>query len=494
MEEYFLGGRRIQGWVIGLSLVGTSISSITFLAYPGDAFKTAWLRFLPNLMLPVAVIIAARYFMPFFRRGSTATAYEYLEDRFGPPIRLYGAVAFIIAQTVRVSLVLYLVSLVLQEITGLSAIWCIVIGGGVVAAYTVIGGIDAVIWTDVIQTVVLIVGGIACLAVILLALPGGFEQLIEIASRDGKLAFAELREGRLEPVSWGISLQSKTVTMMLLIGLMSWLTEYSSNQNTVQRFCASASDKEARKAVYICAAVSLPTWAFFMFLGTALYVFFQVFPTVETSEMLTGARSAEEVMPFFIAQYLPYGLVGLVIAATLAAAMSSLDSSINAISAVTMFDILRKYLKTDLTEQSKVRVAQGVATVSALLMVSGAILLTEAETKTLQDTATILTSLLAGGLLSIYGIGFFTRRGDHRHILFGIAGTMSFTLWAMLSARDLIPHGWQFPADLYYAGLLGNVVMFLLAYGLSYLLMSNNNTDGLTVWSPPPLPTGSPDR
>ena len=158
-EEYFLGGRRFKGWVIGLSLVGTSISSITFLAYPGDAFKTAWLRFLPNLMLPVAVLITAKYFLPFLRRNNTTTAYEYLEFRFGPSIRVYGAVAFIVAQVVRVSLILYLVSLVLQEITGLDATLCILIAGMVVSAYTIIGGIDAVIWTDVIQTLVLLLGG-----------------------------------------------------------------------------------------------------------------------------------------------------------------------------------------------------------------------------------------------------------------------------------------------------------------------------------------------
>jgi SSS family solute:Na+ symporter len=101
-EEYFVGGRSFSGWVIGLSLVGTSISSITFLAYPGDAFKTSWLRFVPNLMLPIGILFAAYFFLPFFRRGKVTSAYEYLEDRFGPSVRVYGAIAFIIAQIVRV--------------------------------------------------------------------------------------------------------------------------------------------------------------------------------------------------------------------------------------------------------------------------------------------------------------------------------------------------------------------------------------------------------
>ncbi|MCK5665356.1 MAG: hypothetical protein KAI17_17835, partial [Thiotrichaceae bacterium] len=207
-EEYFVGGRSFSGWVIGLSLVGTSISSITFLAYPADAYKTAWLRYLPNLMLPFAIFIAAYVFLPFFRRGNTITAYEYLENRFGPSIRVYAALTFIIGQLVRISLILYLLSLLIHELTGLSAITSIVLGGIFVAFYTIIGGIDAVIWTDVLQTIVLMIGGLICLFIIINALPGGLNQIISVASEHGKLAFAELNsQGQLEPVKWSLSLQ-----------------------------------------------------------------------------------------------------------------------------------------------------------------------------------------------------------------------------------------------------------------------------------------------
>ena len=121
-EEYFVGGRSYKGWVIGLSMVGTSINSVTFLAYPADGFKTAWLRFLPNLMLPVGIIIAAYIFLPFFRRTKTTSAFEYLEHRFGPSVRVYGAVTFIIGQLIRLSLILFLLSLLMHEITGFSPI------------------------------------------------------------------------------------------------------------------------------------------------------------------------------------------------------------------------------------------------------------------------------------------------------------------------------------------------------------------------------------
>lgn len=483
-EEYFLGRRSFKGWVIGLSLVGTSISSITFLAYPGDAYKTAWLRFLPNLMLPLAVIIAVYFFLPFFRRGKTTTAYEYLEHRFGPSIRVYGASAFIIAQLARVSMILYLVSLVLQEMTGYNASWCILLAGLLVAIYTIIGGIEAVIWTDVIQTIVLLVGGVICLVVILDYLPGGLSEVVSTAVSAGKLGFSELTPNGLETVSWNLTLNSKTGTMMLLIGLTSWLTEYSSNQNTVQRFCASKSDAEARKAMIICAALSLPIWAFFMFLGTALYVFFQIFPTEPAMQILAGDRKAEEILPYFVMNYLPAGLVGLVLAAALAAAMSSLDSSINAISTVSINDLYRRHLQPGKDDRHYLKVAKLIATVSGVVMIIGAIYLTEAETKTLQDTATIITSLLGGGLLAIYGVGFFMVRGNARHVWLGIAGTMVFTSWTLLSNNDVLPAFLSVPFDLYYTGLIGNLVMFICIYACSVLLSDKTeNLEGLTIWT-----------
>jgi SSS family solute:Na+ symporter len=481
-EEYFVGGRSIAGWVIGLSLVGTSISSITFLAYPADAYKTAWLRYLPNLMLPLAVIVAAYIFLPFFRRGQTMTAYEYLEDRFGPSIRVYGAVAFIVAQLVRISLILYLVSLLVQEITGLDAMTSIVIGGLFVGGYTIIGGIDAVIWTDVIQTIVLVLGGLLALWIIVDQLPGGLGQIFEVAGRDGKLAFSEWVDGEPRVIDWGLSLSTKTGTMMLLFGLTIWLTEYSANQNTVQRFCAASSDAEARRAMFICAGTSLPIWAFYMFLGTSLYVFFQAFPVTEAAEMLDGTRKAEQIFPYFINHYLPEGLAGMVIAAALAAAMSSLDSSINAISAVSIVDIYKRHVRPGRDDRHYLNAARLVTAVTSLFMIMGAWYLVEAETRTLQDMATILASILGGGLLSMYLIGFLTDRGDARSVWAGIIATMLFTTWTILSRNGFLPDAVSVPFDLYYTAIIGNVVMFIVVYILAHLFHTHRDLRGLTIW------------
>ncbi len=469
-EEYFVGGRSFSGWIIGLSLVGTSISSITFLAYPGDAFKTAWLRFVPNLMLPVGVLIAAIYFLPFFRRGHITSAYEFLEQRFGASVRVYGAVAFLSGQIVRISMILYLLSLVIHEISGLDVETCILLGGIFVAFYTIIGGIDAVVWTDVLQTIVLVAGGVACFWIIVDALPGGLNQIIDVAQTHGKLSFSELREGKLQSAPWDFSLHEKTVPMMLLIGLSAWLTEYSSNQNVIQRYCASKSNHEARKAMLVCVVSSVPIWAFYMFLGTSLFVFFQQFPSPSALEMLHGERPAEQILPFFIMNHMPAGFAGLVIAAALAAAMSSLDSSINAISTVWVVDIYRRHLKPNCRDSHYLKVAWLAATVTAVVMIAGADYLAHSSSKTLQDTATVLASLLAGGMLGLYLLGFFTQMKDATAVWVGIFCTALFTGWTILSKLRLLPQTLSVPFDLYYTGIIGNLIMFVVSYSVGHWL------------------------
>lgn len=468
-EEYFVGGRRFRGWVIGLSLVGTSISSVTFLAYPADAFKTGWLRYLPNLALPLALLMAARVFLPFFRRGNMTSAYEFLEQRFGPSVRVYGALAFIVAQLVRLAMILYLLSLLILQLVDVSPTVAIVAAGLFVGLYTVIGGIDAVIWTDVMQTVVLMIGGLLCIWVVVDALPGGLGQVFREAGAAGKFALAEWRDGEPQPVRWGLSLSEKTATMMLFIGLTNWLTEYSSNQNTVQRYCASRSTEEARRGLWVYLFTALPVWAFYMLLGTALWVFFQHFPDPMATAVLAGKEKAEAILPWFITEYLPAGLAGLVVAAALAAAMSSLDSSINSVTTVSIVDLYRRHLRTGRDDHHYLRVARAVAVAVTGLMILGALWLNGAHTHTLQDTSTILVSLFGGGMLGLYLLGFLSRRGDAHAAWWGIACTLIFTSWTVLTNEGMLPVALSAPFDLYYTGLIGNLVMFAVGYGAARL-------------------------
>src|SRR5262249_33588761 len=190
----------------------------------------------------------SRFFLRFYRDGRTTTAFEFLEARFGPSTRLYGALTFLVGQLLRISLILFLLGQLTHELTGLSPIASILVSGLFVRAYTAVGGIEAVVWPDVAETVVLTLGGAACFAVVVWKVPGGLPEILNTAWAHGKLSFADLgADGALHPTTLGLTLTRKSVSMMLLVGLGHWLTEYACNQNMVQKYCASASTREARR-------------------------------------------------------------------------------------------------------------------------------------------------------------------------------------------------------------------------------------------------------
>ena len=482
-EAYFLGNRNFPAWAIGLSLVGTSISSVSFLAYPADAYKTAWLRLVPAFTLPVAIVIASIWILPFFRQAGTTTAFEYLERRFGPGTRVYGGIAFIIAQILRVSLILYLVALLVHEFTAWHPYVCILVSGIFVAFYTVLGGIEAVVWTDVVQTCVLVVGGLLCLGIIVYRLPEGFGQIITEASEANKFALAEydVDAQSAKPTSWTFTFTHKTALMMLFVGFVNWMYEYTANQNVVQRYCASRSTSDARKAMWICCLSSIPLWTFFMFLGTALWVFYGAFPDERAAQMLTGEAKADQVLPFFILRELPIGAAGLVVAAILAAAMSSLDSSINAIATVSTVDLVKRHLAPDRDDAYYLRMARWIAVGASVLMVLGALIIYHTPDKTAQDTVNKLVAISAGGLLGLYLLGMCTHGRFSRAIGLAIVATVAFTTYRTAEGLGWVP---ALPIDAYYTGIVGHVLMFVVGFATGLALPGEKkDLANLTVWT-----------
>ncbi|MCH2202816.1 MAG: sodium/solute symporter [Fuerstiella sp.] len=486
-EAYFLGNRSFPGWAIGISLVGTSISSQSFLATPGDSFKISWIRYVFVVSFPVVIIVAAWLFLPFYRRTKTTSAFEYLERRFGPSTRLYGAAAFLFAQVIRVALVLYLLALVLHELTGMDLWLCIVMSGVFVSFYTVAGGIEAVVWTDVVQTIILAAGGVICLITVVSQLPGGLGEIISVGMADSKFQFAELMEdGSLRRTGWTFSMKDKTALMVVFVGLTHFMAEYACNQNVVQRYCASSSIREARKAMAWCCVASMIIWTFFTFLGTAFYVFFKRFPTVDTQNMLSGeaGAKAEQILPYFVMNHLPAGISGLVLAAVLAAAMSSLDSSLNAISTVSIVDIYRRHLVKGRDDRHYLLAARYIAIFASVLMVVGALVLAFSETSTINDTSIALSAIFSGGLLGLYLLGFLTTRGDGRAVGAAIACTIIWTAYLTLAKNEFLPPVLQPGIDSYYTGIIGHFVMFCIGYAGGWLLpRKTRDLTNLSVWT-----------
>lgn len=493
-EAYFVGNRSFPGWAIGLSMVGTSISSVTFMGYPADAFRTSYIRLIPQFTLPIVVLIASVFFLPFFRRTHVTTAYEYLEHRFGPKTRVYAGVAFIIGQCVRLTLITYLVSILFADLVGIDPNVAVIIGGTITAFYTVTGGISAVIWTDVVQTVVFVVGGLACLLTIVWNLPGGLGQIVHEGWINNKISTWDMtKEGVLAPTSWRFSLAERTGLMMVLYGFNNFLYEYSGNQNVVQKYCASESPAAARRAMWICVWSSLPIWTYFMFLGTALWVFFKVNGDPVAADILHQANGhkADEILGYFARHYLPPGFGGLVVAAVLAAAMSSLASCINAIATVTTVDIYQRHIKRDADGAHYLRVAFIMSMVASAVMIGGSLVMINSPNKTtLLDTATELSALTSLGLLGLYILGFFTKFGDGRAVGAAIAVTVAFSLYRTLEKLnatykwDVLPDWAKIPMDQYYTGFVANFIFFAVAAILgATIFRTRRDLTNLTVYT-----------
>lgn len=467
-EDYFVGNRAFRGWVIGLSMLSTSISSITFLAFPAAAFTLDWRQLVSNLMLPLTAVLAIIVFIPFFRRGNLTSAFEYLGDRFGPVARLYGTVSFLFLQIIRIGQILFLVAIPINLLTGMPILVTIVIVGIFIAFYTVIGGIEAVIWTDVMQAVVLWIGGLICLVWVINEIPGGFSQVLAIGESHQKFGM-----GGME---W--NLDERTFWTVALLGIFHFLAMYSSDQNIVQRYVASSSTYEARKATLIYSVVALPTWTMFFFIGTCLFVFYTLFPDTDINGL-----EADQVFPYFILTHIPAGVAGIIIAAVLAAGMSTLDSSINAIATVTVVDILKPYWLPGRSDQTYLRIARGIAIGVAVFMIGGAVFFSSIEKESINDLSWVVASVFGGCLVGLFMVGFFTTRVGYKAALVALLMAVVVNLYLGLSLTAWLPESLSMNIQAYWVGIIVNLLFIVLAYGLSFFIRNDKNLQGLTIWT-----------
>lgn len=468
-EQYFLGGRAFPGWVIGLSMLGTSISSVTFLAFPAAAYTLDWRQLVSNLALPLVAVLAILVFIPFFRRGHTTSAFEYLGDRFGTVPRLYGTFSFILLQVIRLGKVLFLMSIPISLMTGWNISVVIICVGVFISLYTIAGGIEAVIWTDVVQSVVLWFGGGLCFFTIVQQLPDGFSQILEVGTAHEKFNVG----------SFDFNLTERTFWTVALLGIVSWLTMYSSDQNVVQRYLAARSLREARKATAIYSVLAVLTWAFFFLLGTCVFVFYKVHPDAQVASL-----EADQVFPWFILTQVPAGLAGLVISGVMAAAMSSLDSSINAIATITTVDLLKPWLARGRSDRFYLNAARLIAVMASLLMVAGALLCSSIEKESMNDLSWIVASVFGGCLLGLFMTGFFTTRVDQTAASVGLVGAIFLNVYLGIGAAGWLPDRFTIPIHSYWIGIFVNAA-FLVIAGVVSLFRGSNQRDlrGLTVWT-----------
>ncbi|MEM0970151.1 MAG: sodium:solute symporter, partial [Verrucomicrobiota bacterium] len=279
-EGFMRAGGRLPGWVIGLSLFGTYLSSNTFIGVPGKAYAGNWNAFVFSLSIPIAILIAVRYFVPFSRRTGEISAYQHLEKRFGVWARLYAVCCYLLTQVARSATIMLGVSIGLQQVTGWNLATIILVAGILVTVYTLIGGIEAVIWTDAIQSLVLSLGALLVAALLLFGHPDGVSGALAVASQADKFSLG----------SWSLTdLATSTVWVVLVYGLFINLTNFGIDQNYIQRYHTAEDEKAARRSLWIGATLYVPVSLLFFFIGTLLFSYYHTRPEeVATIQAMAG--------------------------------------------------------------------------------------------------------------------------------------------------------------------------------------------------------------
>jgi SSS family solute:Na+ symporter len=438
MEAYSLGSRRVPGWAVGLSILGTYLSSISFLANPGKSYASDWRPFVFSLTLPICSWIAARWFIPFFRNKIQTTAYQHLEDRFGYWARAYAGCTLILLQIARVAVVLYLVALAMGQLLGWDVHIVILALGALTIAYTVAGGFEAVIWTDVVQSIVLIVGALACVVLLLVNIPGGWETVREVARQEDKFGLGEW--------DWDLTIQGFWV--IFLFGIVENLKNFGIDQNYVQRFLSAKSEKEARRSLWIGGLSYIPVSAIFFLIGTLLYVYYKTSPAADLPD------TPDRVFPFFIVTELPVGVTGIVVAAILAAGMSTLDSSLNTSATVWAVDFYKRRLRPDADDKALLRTTRWTTLVVGIVGTAAALLMTQA--KTVLDVWWAISAILGGGMLGLFLLGMLVRRAGGRAALAATVLGVLVTAWGTAATKWSVL---TFPLHPMMLGLLGTVII-----------------------------------
>jgi solute:Na+ symporter, SSS family len=437
-ERYFVAKRSIPAWAMGLSLLATLISSVTFIAYPGSAYAADWSNLVPGLTVVPVLLVTVSVVIPFFRHVVRMSAYEYFGKRFGYPARVYSSIAYALGHFSKMGFVFYLLALTATSMTGLPTDRLIIAAGVVTVGYTLIGGIEAVIWADVVQGFVLWFGIVICIGYLLFLPPGGPSSILHVVEASHKVTLGSLSPDLTKP----------TVLTLALYGFFYYLQRYSADQTVIQRYLVAKSDKAAVKGILLGSLLCIPVWVLFMSIGSLCWAFYKM-----TGEAIPAyASKSDQVFPYFITTHVPAGLAGLFLAGLFGAAMANLSSDFNSLSAVFVEDYYRQW-RDDATDKQRLRVGKIVVAVCGCLCVAIAIVLARSSGSALSLWYTV-SAIVSGGLAGLFLLAFLVPHASAVGAYIGIGGCLAFTAWATLNPRVFGMHN-------YMIGVIGHLIVLI---------------------------------
>ena len=421
-DDYFRAGQRVPWVVASLSIFATMLSAITFMAIPARAYATDATWFIGKLSILAVVPVVIVFYLPHFRRLNVTSAYEFLENRFNLSARLFASFSFITFHIGRIAIVLYLPAIALAQVSSVSVASCIIIIGLVCVVYTTIGGIEAVVWTDAVQAVVLLGGALVCMFLVIDGVEGGSATVWKIAVDDAKL-FQNLS------LDFDVSAGTTSFFILFVAFFFNGLVPYTSGQDVVQRYLVTPTEKGASRSLWMAMWLSIVGSLIFFALGIALYAFYQSNP----NELTSALKGTDGILPFFIMTQLPVWMVGLLFAAILAAAQSTVSSSLNSIATAYVTDFHARLFRSGCDDAARLRVARITVFVTGVLGITVGLIMAGSEMESAFKAFNSLIGLTAGSLAGLFALGVFNRRVEGRGAMIGavvaLATVISLRVW-----------------------------------------------------------------
>lgn len=416
-DDYFRGGKQIPWWAAGCSIFATMLSSLTFMGFPSKSFAQDWVYAMGNFTIPVVAILAIYVAMPFYRRIDATSAYQYLEMRFGRSARVFASGSFVLFHLFRMAIVMSLTALALAVATPLTPVQSVMLMGVLSIAYCTMGGIEAVIWTDTIQTFVLLGGALLAVGLLLSGVDGGLEGFWQIANQSHKFNLANIH--------WDITNAQVALWVILVGGVAQNISSYTADQAVVQRYVTTPTQQEATKSIWISALLTIPATLIFFTIGTSLFAYYHSHPA-----KLDAMITTDQIFPLFIAREIPVGLAGLIVAGIFAAAQSTVSTSMNSSATAIIVDFLRP-LDLCTTDRSYLTAARyctfAIGTVGTLL----GILFVNPNIRSLFDAFIVILGIFMGILGGLFLLGAFTRRTNQFGAMTGalVGSVVMLLLW-----------------------------------------------------------------
>ena len=395
-KEYFKGDGTIPWWVTSVSIFATLLSPISFLSIAGNSYNGTWVLWFAQLGIFIAVPLTIRLFLPVYSKLKIDTAYHYLELRYkSKGLRVLGALLFIIYQIGRMSIIMYLPSVVLAPLVGININILIIIMGIIAIVYSYGGGLKSVLWTDFIQGLVLIAGVVFTLIYLVFSIDGGIGTI-----------FTTLQNGKfLAPneVIFDPNILKSSVFIILVGAGINTFSSYISSQDVVQRFTTTTDIKELRKMTFGNGFLSIGTTTVIYLIGTALFVFYHQNP-----HLLQTAHQ-DQIFASFIVYQLPIGISGILIAAIYAASQSTLSTGLNSVATSWVLDIQDSFNR-EISEEKQTRIAKLVSLGVGIIAIIVSMILANGEIKSAYEWFNSFMGLVLGVLAGIFVLGVITKK------------------------------------------------------------------------------------